>query len=479
MNGKDRDIVVILGIPFDNIDMDETISRIEEFVLEGFPHYAVSANVDFVVNAMADKELQEIVRLADVILADGTPLGWAARLVGHPFKQQIAGSDLVRALTALAARKGWRVLFLDGKSGAADEAIRRLKARHSGLKIGYFPIGSKPLLEMGNAKILAKIRDFAPQILFVSMGAGKSEKWIRMHADMLGVPVCLGVGAAVDDIAGQVKGASPWIRGAGLEWLWSIFQEPGRLVARCLYDLPVFAFALLRQWRAAHARQHSPAASDPPAVLRRTDGVKVLKSGSRLDASAVSSLVAAGGAALSQKQPVVLDLSAASFVDSAGLGGLVGLEKQARSRKLAMALAAPQPQVAALIKLARLESFFHIHDGLGEAVAFVRGQKAGLNLAPVLAGKRLVVPLEGRLDAANSRIMQDELFRLAHRDQGWSSMVLDLSRLEFIDSSGLGVLILLNKKLGHAKMELVLKGVRGEPLEAFKMARLGSYFKIA
>ena len=58
-------------------------------------------------------------------------------------------------------------------------------------------------------------------------------------------------------------------------------------------------------------------------------------------------------------------------------------------------------------------------------------------------------------------------------------MVLDLSRLEFIDSSGLGVLILLNKKLGHAKMELVLKGVRGEPLEAFKMARLSHYFKIA
>lgn len=479
MNGKHRNIVVLLGIPFDNVDTKETLSRIEDFVLEGFSHYVVSANVDFVVNTMADKELQEIIRLADIILADGTLLAWAARLVGHPFKQQIVGSDLVLALAALAARKGWRILFLDGMSGTADEAIRRLKMRHSGLKVGYFPIESKPLLEMGNAKILAKIRNFAPQILFVSMGAGKSEKWIRMHAGTLGVPVCLGVGADVDDIVGRVKGTSPWVRGASLEWLWNICQEPSGLVTRYLYALPVFTFALLRQWRAAHSRQHSPAASVPPAVLRRTEGLKVLKSGSRLDASAISSLVAAGNAALSQKKSVVLDLSAVSFLDSAGLGGLVGLEKQARSRQVTMSLAALQPQVAALIKLAQLESFFHIHDGLGEAIAYVRGQKAGRNLAPVLAGKTLVVPLEGRLDASNFRIIQEELFRIAHQDQGWSSMVLDLSRLEFIDSSGLGVLILLNKKLGHAKMELVLKGVRGEPLEAFKMARLSHYFKIA
>lgn len=477
MKAKDRDLVVLLGIPFDNLDMDETVSRIEGFVLEGSPRYVATANVNFVVKAMQDDEFQEIVRLADIITADGMPLVWASRIMGHPLKERVTGSDLVPRLIALAARKGWGVFFLGGEPGVAEEAIARLKAVHPGLKAGCYSPEFKPLHEMANAKILALVHDFAPQLLFVSLGAGKAEKWIRMHFKELGVPVCIGVGATVDFLAGRVKRAPEWMRSSGLEWLWRILQEPGRLFKRYLYDFPSFAYALFSQWRMERslgkARTGQARSAPPP----RADRVKVLAAGERLDASTIGPIAAAGSAALSRKRPVVVDLSSASFLDSSGLGGLVGLEKQARDTGTAMALACPPPRVRELIKLARLDTFFKIFASVEEAASFARSRTGG-GPAAKQEGRTLTVSIEGRLDSSNSRAMRDALFPMAHQPDGWDLMVLDLSRLDFVDSSGLGMLILLNKKLANAGRELALKGLTGPARNVVSLARLERYFRM-
>jgi len=477
MNAKDRELVVLLGIPFDNLDMAETVSRIEEFVQSGTPHYVATANVNFVTKAIHDDEFQEIVRLADIITADGMPLVWASRFVGHPLKERVTGSDLVPELVALAAARGWGVFFLGGETGVAEEAVSRLKSQYPGLKAGFYSPEFKPLHEMGNPKILAVIRDFAPQMLFVSLGAGKAEKWIRMHLKELGVPVCIGVGATIDFLAGRVKRAPDWMRRSGMEWLWRILQEPGRLFKRYLYDLPVFVIALLRQWNMERSLKSPPATPGGSPSSTRLRKVKVIAPGSRLDASTVSSLVSSGGAVLAGKRPLVVDLSATGFIDSSGLGGLVGLEKHARDLGIPMALAAPQPQITALIKLSRLDAFFSIHPAVDEAVSFVQSKKIAQNLSYVVANRTLTVPLEGRLDSSNSLSVREGLFNLVHSRETWHTMVLDLSRLEFMDSAGIGVLILLNKKIMNAQKELVLKNVLGGPFNALKLARLERYFR--
>src|SRR3954465_10409601 len=87
--------ISILGVRFDNVSTQETLSLIEQMIATRKPHYAVTANVDFVVQAQHDVELRRIFFDAHLVLCDGTPLVWASRVLGNPLKERVAGADVV------------------------------------------------------------------------------------------------------------------------------------------------------------------------------------------------------------------------------------------------------------------------------------------------------------------------------------------------------------------------------------------------
>jgi len=66
-NGHPHDVlpplkapVAILGVPFSDITLTQTIERIEQMITSRQPHYVVTANVDFLVQAREDVELRRI-----------------------------------------------------------------------------------------------------------------------------------------------------------------------------------------------------------------------------------------------------------------------------------------------------------------------------------------------------------------------------------------------------------------------------------
>src|SRR6185369_5158148 len=83
--------IAILGVPFDNVTTAETVALIEGMVASRRPHYLVTANVDFLVQAQHDVELRRILFEAHLVLCDGTPLVWASRLLGNPLPERVAG----------------------------------------------------------------------------------------------------------------------------------------------------------------------------------------------------------------------------------------------------------------------------------------------------------------------------------------------------------------------------------------------------
>src|SRR5215208_4285584 len=111
-HGSARPALTILGIPFDNVTTVEAIRAVEQMILSGEPHYLVTANVDFLVQAREDVELRRILLDAHLVLCDGTPLLWASRLLGNPLAERVAGSDLVPLLISLAEKRGYRLFFL-------------------------------------------------------------------------------------------------------------------------------------------------------------------------------------------------------------------------------------------------------------------------------------------------------------------------------------------------------------------------------
>src|SRR5438034_3194444 len=182
--------IALLGVPFDHLNMDGALERIDRMVASRQPHYVVTANVDFLVQARRDVELRRILLEAHLVLCDGTPLVWASRLLGNPLPERVAGADLVPSLIRVAAEKGHRIFFLGGAPEVAEQAAANLQARYPTLNlVGHYSPPLRELLEMDHDEMVRRVRAARPDLLFVSFGCPKAEKWIEMHYRSLGVPV--------------------------------------------------------------------------------------------------------------------------------------------------------------------------------------------------------------------------------------------------------------------------------------------------
>ena len=206
-----RKLLIILGIPIDDLTMPEALERLDDFIrigrATGRSHQVATVNADFVVKALDDPELRGILQEADMATADGMPLVWGARLLGVDLAGRVTGADMVPALAERASEKGYRMYLLGAAPGVAARAAEILQARHPALQIvgvASPPYGS--ILEMDPA-IVNGVRTARPDILLVAFGNPKQEKWISMHSRTLSVPVMIGVGGTLDFIAGVTRRA--------------------------------------------------------------------------------------------------------------------------------------------------------------------------------------------------------------------------------------------------------------------------------
>lgn len=240
------DRVEILGLEVDAVTYDAALAQIESFVREGNTHQVVTVNPEFVMRAQSDETFRRVLNQADLAVADGMGLVWAARLLGQRLPERVAGSDLVPRIAQRAAEKGWRLYFLGASGGVAEQAAHVLKGRCPGLQVAGTYAGSAAA-EMEET-IVEHIRATPPDILFVAYGAPAQEMWIARNLARLGVPVAMGVGGAFDFIAGRAERAPHWVRRLGLEWLHRLIHEPWRW--RRMLTLPRFAWKVLCcRWR--------------------------------------------------------------------------------------------------------------------------------------------------------------------------------------------------------------------------------------
>lgn len=233
--------ITILGVPFDPVGMAGAVKKIAGFIISGGPHQVVTANPEMVMAAREDGELLQILTGAELVVADGIGIVWAARRLGTPLPERVPGVELAAAALTLAAENGYRVYLLGGAPGLATEAARCLRRKYPGLDIvgtqhGYFSAS-------GEAEVVAQIAATSPHLLLVGLGMAKQEKWIHSHRGELGVPVSIGVGGSLDVFAGRVRRAPPWMCRLNLEWLYRLLIQPRRLFR--MLALPRFVLRVL------------------------------------------------------------------------------------------------------------------------------------------------------------------------------------------------------------------------------------------
>lgn len=241
-----RQRVRLLNTAIDPVTLGQTIQQIEAYVESGQPHQLVTVNVDFVKIAQENERFRQIINSADLSVADGKPLLWAARWTGQQLPARITGMDLVLGVAELAARRGETIFLLGAAEGVAAKAADVMRAQYPGLSVQVYSPPMGPFSDAENAHMIELIRASGATYLFVAFGAPKQDVWINEHLHELGVPVCVGIGGVLNFLAGVIKRAPVWVQRSGFEWLYRILQEPTRLWRRYfLEDLPVFVRMLM------------------------------------------------------------------------------------------------------------------------------------------------------------------------------------------------------------------------------------------
>lgn len=441
--------IAIGGVRFDHVSMSETLNRIEAMVCSGQSHYVVTPNVDFVMQAQTDAELRRILFEADLSICDGTPLLWASGLLGNPLPERVAGSDLVPALLKVAAQKAHRVFFLGGTSKSSELAVARVREQYPQLKLaGHFSPPFADLLDMDLDEIRTQIRLARPDLLFVSFGSPKGEKWIRLMLEELRVPVSISVGATLDFLAGTVARAPRWMRRTGTEWLFRVIQEPRRLTKRYLTGFWVVGRVLARQcW---HMRETgSVPATTLPALPTQSESPDRCdwKLPPRWDAAAVKAAWSHTGNLLADLRPTLIDLSEVSIIDSTGLGWLMHVQSIARRRGKRLVCAGATKELAGLLDTMRVRESLCMTPDLASAFALLHSPSpapdASVQSAPDPEGLRL--QWTGHVSAENAKqVWTCSESQLRDGLPAGKTLVLDLAALRYLDSSGALVLMRLN-----------------------------------
>jgi N-acetylglucosaminyldiphosphoundecaprenol N-acetyl-beta-D-mannosaminyltransferase len=240
----------------------DATERIVAWARAGEGRSVCIASVNNVMEAHDDPSFLRAMDGADLVTPDGMPLVWGLRRLGVSEAQRVSGADLVPHVLGAAASEALPIAIYGGHPAVVDRFVRRVETAYPRLRISH--VESPPFASLAwseQQRAIGRINASGARIVLVALGCPKQERWLAASRDRLQA-VTIGVGAALDFVAGSKRRAPLLLQRIGLEWAFRLACEPRRLWRRYARHNPrfviLFARQLLREmpasWRGARIR---------------------------------------------------------------------------------------------------------------------------------------------------------------------------------------------------------------------------------
>jgi len=233
---------LVCGYPVWKATSTECRDELARRALAGEGGWVITLNLEMIARSSRDKSYDQLSHSADIFLADGMPIVWAARkkYPTDPMPERTAGSDLIIEL--IPEIPASQIAVIGGEDPIVG--IRKLIGE-SAVQVYIF-----------NGKVAANASEIQPfvdefvardtRMIFVALGVPKQDVVAKLIRDAYPKAILIGVGGSFELLAGQKKRAPEWMQKAGLEWAFRLLQEPKRLARRYLYEYWAGVFALRR-----------------------------------------------------------------------------------------------------------------------------------------------------------------------------------------------------------------------------------------
>lgn len=258
MGRSEHEDVRFLGIKISNLNYKEMREKIVDNTSRGA--YVCVTDVGNVIRATKDRKFYKAINDSLISVPDGMPLAWYGKLVGCRKINRVSGMQLLMRL--LEEENGLKHFLL----GDTEETIRKVKekAQKANEKIrisGFSPPFKESFDEFDNRTIFSKIDRESPDVIWVSLGGGKQDKWMHENIHRLKKGVMIGVGAAFRFYIGEIKTPPNIFQSLGLQWFFRMVQNP-RILRNQLQTFPKFIinfpFEVTRARKAVTNENKSP-----------------------------------------------------------------------------------------------------------------------------------------------------------------------------------------------------------------------------
>ena len=237
--------VNILDVNVSCLDIEGIFARVKEWVGGDKQRTIMYVNAHCLNIASEDTHYRRLLNQADIVYADGISVVWSSSILGGCKLHKNTGADWIEDFCRFAEQESIRIYILAGREGIAQKAKDNLLKSYPEIKIvgysdGFFKDNSE-------VQVLSEIRVLSPQVLFVGMGTPYQERWTYEHREEISAPVCWGVGALFDYVAGIKSRIPPWMGRVGLEWSYRLIVDPAGKWERYIIGNPRFVARIIRQ----------------------------------------------------------------------------------------------------------------------------------------------------------------------------------------------------------------------------------------
>lgn len=237
--------IELLNTYADNLNMEETVLAVDNYLMKNRPLHLMGINADKINELQKNERLKKIVNNCEIINADGISVVWASKKLGKPLKERVAGIDLMQELLKLAEKKKYKVYLLGAKEEVVKQTCHVVQNRYPGINVvgyrnGYFKQSDWPC-------IAEELKKCNAQLVFVGITSPLKEYFIEYLQNQGLNSVFMGVGGSFDVISGNIPRAPKWVQKIGMEWMFRVLQEPGRLWKRYFIGNTRFITSVYRE----------------------------------------------------------------------------------------------------------------------------------------------------------------------------------------------------------------------------------------
>lgn len=237
----------IVGVKVDVIDKTGLHQAIADCVRNDWKEVFAYVTIHAINIAQRDEVFRHFLNNSATVYCDGEGVRLGARILAPSLPPRIVLTRWIWELCSFCTDNRFSVFFLGGSKEASAEAVRRLLQRYPEIAIAGYHHGYFDKTGAENGRVVDLINSVKPNLLFVGFGMPEQERWIQQNLSRLDVNAVLPCGSMVDYVAGMKSVAPAWMADFGMEWMYRLFQEPGRLWKRYLLGNPEFIFRVLLQ----------------------------------------------------------------------------------------------------------------------------------------------------------------------------------------------------------------------------------------